>query len=650
MKLKKYIGCLFFLFTLFLMGNIAVYASDLELRNLNYNVTLNADGTADVTEIWDIAIEDTNTLFKTFELDNSKYSGITNVSLIETTNGIRKNFSRINTEKYHVDKDCFYALINSKKQFEIAWGVHEDDSYARRKFEISYTIQDAVKNYADASEFYWQFISTESAIPARYVTGTITLPTNVLVAEDFRVWAHGPLNGNIVKTSNSTVTFEVENLSSKTMLEARVVTPTYVFATNDNVSSENKLDFILAQEKTWADEANKKRELIAKKQKLAKLVAITFFILTNILGVVLSIILMKKLFKYKKQLQDAPNFKPTMPSKYYRDIPNEKASPAQAAFVYYFKTSSLSTHIPNVISATILDLCVKKYLTFEMLADKKNELKITLTANMDSSLLPKEELLIYQMLEKVSVKKEFTMKEFEKYCKNHSSSFLKQYNLIAPYAKNEVELQGNYDKNLIKQYENWSAKGVGFVFLSIASFAMIVNIIPSILCSVYCFKIAGKYHTLTQKGVDEKEAWIGLKNYMEDFSMMNEKEVPELVLWEKYLVFATAFGISDKVLKQLKVVYPQITDTEYMTSHGYTYLYWMSYGNFTNNFIHSMNTSITNTYHSINYSSGSGSGGGFSSGGGFGGGGGRNGWKMILAISSTLSYNRINLLKEENTL
>ena len=65
-----------------------------------------------------------------------------------------------------------------------------------------------------------------------------------------------------------------------------------------------------------------------------------------------------------------------------------------------------------------------------------------------------------------------------------------------------------------------------------------------------------------------------------------------------------------------------------MNSHGYSYLYWMYYGNMSHNFIHSINTSVTNTYNSVNYSSGSGSGGGFSGGGGFGGGGGRNGWTL----------------------
>ena len=105
--------------------------------------------------------------------------------------------------------------------------------------------------------------------------------------------------------------------------------------------------------------------------------------------------------------------------------------------------------------------------------------------------------------------------------------------------------------------------------------------------------------------------------------------MPELVLWEKYLVYATVFGISEKVLKQLKIVYPQLTDEQYLNTHGYTYMYLMYSGNFNNSFLSSLNTSIGSSYTSLtNYSSGSGGGGGFSSGGGFGGGGGRNGWKI----------------------
>ena len=117
---------------------------------------------------------------------------------------------------------------------------------------------------------------------------------------------------------------------------------------------------------------------------------------------------------------------------------------------------------------------------------------------------------------------------------------------------------------------------------------------------------------------------------MSEFSLMKEKEVPELVLWEKYLVYATVFVISEKVLKQLKVVYPQLTDEQYMNSYGYTYLYLMYSGSFNNSFLSSLNTVVSSSYNNIttNYSSGLGGGGGFSGGGGFGGGGGRNGRKI----------------------
>ena len=108
-----------------------------------------------------------------------------------------------------------------------------------------------------------------------------------------------------------------------------------------------------------------------------------------------------------------------------------------------------------------------------------------------------------------------------------------------------------------------------------------------------------------------KEKWIGLKKYMEDFSLLEEKEVPAIVVWEKFLVYATAFGVADKVLKQLKTVYPNIDEID--TIGTSSSLYFMYHSNFTSSFNSSINSSISSTY-----SSGSGSGGGFSGGGGGG--------------------------------
>ena len=41
---------------------------------------------------------------------------------------------------------------------------------------------------------------------------------------------------------------------------------------------------------------------------------------------------------------------------------------------------------------------------------------------------------------------------------------------------------------------------------------------------------------------------------------MDEHEIPELTLWEDYMIFATAMGIADKVAEQLEIAYPEFKD------------------------------------------------------------------------------------------
>lgn len=305
--LNKIIIAILAFLSIIIISNISNASGGLRLKNLNYDVTLNSDGTADVVETWRISIEDTNTLFKTFEIDSSKYKEITDVKVAEVKSSGNVDFRKINQYKYHVDKNCYYALVY-KGKFEIAWGVHAED--VTRTYKISYKIIDAVKNYNDCSEFYWQFISTDSEIPANKVTGTIKLPNIVGNLEELRVWAHGPLNGNIKKDSNDTVSFEVDGLEENTMLEARVVTPKLVFGRNNNTSNGYKLQSILDQEQEWADEANRKREEIQKRQENIRKTMIIGCIIFNIIGLILAVVIVKKIVKYHKKLQETPKIRP----------------------------------------------------------------------------------------------------------------------------------------------------------------------------------------------------------------------------------------------------------------------------------------------------------------------------------------------------
>ena len=89
MKNKKIIITLIFT-AMFLLIFTTKSDATLQLNNLDFYAQINEDGSMDVTETWNIYISETNTIYKTFKIDNSKYSYITDVEVRETTNGENK--------------------------------------------------------------------------------------------------------------------------------------------------------------------------------------------------------------------------------------------------------------------------------------------------------------------------------------------------------------------------------------------------------------------------------------------------------------------------------------------------------------------------------------------------------------------------------
>ena len=57
-------------------NNVLNQITETKLDKLTFNVKLDDSGNMQVSEIWNIEIQDINTLFKTFTLDKNKYDGI----------------------------------------------------------------------------------------------------------------------------------------------------------------------------------------------------------------------------------------------------------------------------------------------------------------------------------------------------------------------------------------------------------------------------------------------------------------------------------------------------------------------------------------------------------------------------------------------
>ena len=333
-----------------------------------------------------------------------------------------------------------------------------------------------------------------------------------------------------------------------------------------------------------------------------------------------------KLEKYKEIVP----YTKTIDIEYYREMPRNNVTPAQSIKIFNKRISNYTTQeIGRIFSATLLDLNLKKYIDFEQI-DKKNIIIKLLEKTPEN--MEKSEEKIYNFLEKaMGETKQITVKELEKYIKRYPSRIEKLVTSIEETTKKEIIKLGLYDEK--RQEERETSLGIsltlsilglvalGFISIYLLSFVPAKTIlIPGLIFVIFAIiniiassRVYKKQQPFTNEGINENAMWKGLKKYMEDFSMLDKREVPELVLWEEFLVYATAFGIADKVLKQLKIVYKDVYENMDINSHPYMYM--AMHTDFTSSFTSAISSSVASSYAST-MSSGSGGGGGFSGGGG----------------------------------
>ena len=635
--------CLFILFSVFTYSKAD--SSSLRLNSLDFNVTVNADGSMDIIETWNIRISKTNTLFKTFKKDNSKYTKITNgkVSKINR-NGLEESLYNTNEYAYHVPDDSYYFLDRGS-EYEVAWGTGYESSSGTEKYKISYHVEGAVAKYNDVSEIYWQFLGSDFEIPANKITGKINLPFGIENKEDIRVWGHTPdLNGTIYTTSNNKVEFEVLDNKANKMVEVRLTIPTDIIYYSDRVYNTNKLEEIISEETRWANEAN-----------TSKVIKI---IIACIACLAIVFILIYFLIKYIKILTSTKKQVASMHFDYFRDIPRKDASPAEGLYIEENKYGSFDTNdLGRIFSSTILNLSLKKALKIERIVDEngKEDSRIQLLIQDANMITNKnDEICIYNFLKEACQNKvlglfktqrdnsndntSITMNELKRYIEANSQKVVSLKNNIDKIVKNNLINLKILTKEGIRKKSNIVASITilfvlvffGIVFLVASDMVtanfktvgipwyilLIIGILLVVIITIG--NIANKrISAYTQLGLDEQDKWKAFKKYMEDFSLLNEKSLPDLVLWEKFLVYATAFGISEKVIKQLKIVYPNYDSMDYSI---YPNMYILMHMDFTSSF-----NSVSHSMSSA-FSSGTGAGGGFS------GGGGRRRWPVAVVV------------------
>lgn len=92
-----------------------------------------------------------------------------------------------------------------------------------------------------------------------------------------------------------------------------------------------------------------------------------------------------------------------------------------------------------------------------------------------------------------------------------------------------------------------------FLFIIYSIISMIFNntigvMIGIIYFSLRSYQIAPNH--INYKDNDELTKWIALKKYLNDFTIIGQREMQEVKMWEKYLVYAISLGVNKKCIEE----------------------------------------------------------------------------------------------------
>lgn len=528
-------------------------------------------------------------------------------------------------------------------------------------FEIEYEMYNAALRYNDCSELYLSMYSEDTIKHLKSYKGQILIPNEDMPSKgNYDAHTYGT-NANSFPFTESdsknygyhTFSFELdeEDLQFRPYnkyLEFTLVSygdDKHIFAehashndhTNDNVLDEIR-------------EEQKKYDTQPERYKKAK----TVLLVISSLG---AILIIKYALKTDERIKKKHTlYQPTMQMQYFREIPSD-LDPHFAAKLAFCKSKKQSND-SDIYSAIMLSLVRKKYIELEKIDPMKDwtseNVKViikykpsTVTPLIQEGInniqgiskteinTPKLESLTtteqyyFDLIMRHSKGNEISMKDFQS---RVTSDYANTDSFVRNIENSTAKIGTTYNyfqKADYKQPKN-QLKGLSVLFTILGIISIfLVNIISyqtrldfafgsflilgiALIWSAHHIKkLSRKYILLTQFGEDEYAKWYGLYNFLNSETLMSERTVVELPLWEQYLVYATAFGISEKVIKALKIRCPDIQSSPMLSNNFYCSTNFRTYGR-----------SFHSSTRTASYTARSGGHGGYGGGGRGGGGGG----------------------------
>ena len=544
------------------MSAICLYAYEPSIKDIDIRVTLSADGTAHIVEVWDVVVaKGTEWYLVRSNLGDIK---IQNLAVHDESGTEYTNIGSWEVDRSLEWKTNKCGLNSTGSGFEICWGV---GSYGPHVFTVSYDFTNSVKSLNDYDMLHLQFISDELSSPPQHARLCLSAPV-ALGEDNSRIWAFG-YNGTINWQDDGTVVAEsTEAFDYESSMILLLRFDKGIFESQS--VQDRDFEAVLKRAKEGSFYPDDEPE-----PWYYSLLGFLMFIGLGWLCVWRPI----KSFLSGMGLGSSTDRKRIKDIFGVRKLPKEFEWSRDLPFDGdIFETYYIASHLKGtdsgsytVVSAMLLRMIMHRVIEMRTDADGKNEFYFDENASIDYMNTAERQLLI--ILDEASGKDGILQEqEFKSWANSHESkirSFVKEI-------KSQV-------------VDNFKASHL----------------------------IGGRssYDTLqlTARGNEEALNALRFRQFLQDFTLVSERYSVEVALWGDYLIMASVFGIADKVAAEMKTMAPNLNAFSSLPVSNLSDLviFSDSFGRITRSAYRLASTP--------SYSSGGGYSGGGRSSGGFGG-------------------------------
>ncbi|MDH4221982.1 MAG: DUF2207 domain-containing protein [candidate division Zixibacteria bacterium] len=586
----------------FIFSTSFASAKDYSIKSVAIDAHLDSDGSMKLIEKRTYKFEG-HFRWASYYLPTENTGGIVDFSLSEEN----KPYLRSN-----VEKEGIYQYIESPNLIQVNW--YYDAENEERTFIISYRILNVVRLYEDAAVLYYKFIGTGWDKPSEEVKVTL-LPPEYIDRKKVRAWVHGPLWGKIDISDQGEIKADVQKLPANTYWEVRALYPPDLFPRIKTALPQKVVANILEEEKTWADDSNRKREEWLKKTETERTrKRYGALLVTGLSGIGIFICL--NLYNRYGRKHKVP-----FPETLYSEIPSD-TPPALLSYLLFSEQITA-----GALVGTMLDLAHKGFLKIqEKLEIKKSifgshksrqyflELNRDFYAENRMALQGFEQSLLDIIFNELSEGKDAL--DFKTLRKSRNK-FIKWFAQWQKEIKKIGQSKGYWERESLSAINKSLLVSGILLFITIISsiYIGVWALIPA-LVTVGLFVLSFFIPRRRPEYELEAKKWFALKKYLAKYHFRETNRGFQYENIGNYLVYGVVLGLSREVIKKMAELIPK---EEYNRVIPW-YIYGGDYSDLSPaGFAESLSSLMSTAAATM--SSATGTGGGASGGGGGGAGG-----------------------------